>query len=420
MSKSQSSARLLMLVGLFLLAGFWIVLMGLVTVILGGRGVAGAAPIDDGTVKAAVTHLDRGKDFEISLALKVTDQAGNILENLNEQDIEVYEDGELVLAKNFMPAGHGAIRLALVVDYSTSMNGRKIVEARKAARALIRMLRDKHDQVGLYFFNDPLFDRGQSERLAIEPLSLLRREDAWEAIMFTGVGNGSPMLATMGRALESLSKVSGRKVMIVLTDGMDTGEPDEVLKFKKAVVARSQELRVPLYMVSTSSEFEDEKAMRELAESSGGQYIGVPDPTKLKEIFENIGKSLQNEYTLTYTSPNPVEDGQKRHVTVHVRNGRVGNRAEGDYSVPGVISTGATARRSTGGAAIQNVGLSTLATIFVALTALLAGLSFVPALFHRRAAGEEDAPAAVPMAAPPVRPTRPSAQGMPPRRPGKP
>ena len=406
MSAKPNSARLLLLVGLFFLAGFWVFLMGLVTWVLGGSAYAGGAPPDDGSVKAQVTSLSRGKDFEISLALRLTDKAGNILEGLGEQDIDVYEDDTLVASQNFMPAGQGAIRLALVVDYSTSMNGRKIQEARVAARALIRMLRDKQDYIGLYFFNDAHYDRSLSERLPIEPLTLLRREQAWEAIMFTNVGNGSPMLATMDRALPNLAKVSGRKVMVVLTDGMDT-EEEEVTKNKALVLGKCQDYRIPLYMVSTASGFDDEKGMRELAERSGGQYIGVPDPTKLKEIFETIGRSLQSEYTMTYTSPNPLEDGQKRHVTVNVRNGRVGTQVTGDYTPPGLLATGATAKKTGSGTAVRGTTLGTTATIFAVLTAVLGTLSFMPVLLRRRPASlEEEAPVATPAPSPAAAPMR--------------
>jgi uncharacterized protein YegL len=391
----MKKSKLLLVVCLFVFAAAWVGLMGLLTLLLGGRAVAGAAPVDDGSVKAQVTNLDRGKDFEISLALKVTDKAGGILEGLTERDFEVYEDGELVAHQNFLPAGQGAIRLCLVVDYSRSMNGRKIQEARAAARALIRMLRDKSDYVGLYLFNDGLFDRGQVERLAIEPLTLLRRELAWEAIMFTGLGEGTPMLGSMAKGLDNLAKISGRRVMIVLTDGMDTGERDEVAKNKQTVIEKAKEYKTPLYMINLSSEFADEQIMRELADQSAGQYIPVPDPAKLKEIFETIGKSLQNEYTMTYVSPNPVEDGLKRNVTVTVRSGVVGTQTKGDYNVPGVISTGS--RRAAAGG--SRMGLGSLAIVFLALTGVL---GILLGLCSTQRAPVESSAAEAPAEAPPA------------------
>src|SRR5262249_59816515 len=59
---NQSSSRLVMVAGLFLFAVVWVALMGLVTWLLGGgRATAGVAPVDDGSIKARITSLDRGK-----------------------------------------------------------------------------------------------------------------------------------------------------------------------------------------------------------------------------------------------------------------------------------------------------------------------------------------------------------------------
>ena len=143
----HSSSRKLVVAGLFGFALLWILLMGMLTWLFGGRASAGTAPVDDGSIKTQITTLDRGKDFEIALSMKITDKADKIVEGLSDRDIEVYEDGQLVHTGNFNPAGQGAIRLALVVDYSSSMNGRKIVEARRAARALIR--EHGHEAVGM-------------------------------------------------------------------------------------------------------------------------------------------------------------------------------------------------------------------------------------------------------------------------------
>jgi Mg-chelatase subunit ChlD len=391
---NSSSSRLVLVAGLFALAVVWILLMGLVGFLFGGRSVAGGAPIDDGSVKAKITTLDRGKDFEIALALKVTDKADKVLEGLSEQEIEVYEDGQLVHGENFMPAGKGAVRLCLVLDASRSMNqAGKWQEAVRASRALLLMLHE-HDRVGLFCFNDALFDKGLVERLKMEPLTRPHLLNVWDsirdAIRPTSLAEGTPMLATMEKGLESLTKVSGRRVMLVLTDGLDTSDTAEIASLKPKLLAKCLELKVPLYMVSMAAGAQDKEIMDELASTTGGQYFAVDParPQKLKEVFEDIGRSLQNVYTLTYVSPNPVEDGQTRHVTANIRNGLVGTQAKDTYSVPGVISTGGSKR---------GLGLGTIGLIFLALGALLGVLSFVPAMLRRPAGSAEEA---VPAAAP--------------------
>jgi hypothetical protein len=290
--------------------------------------------------------------------------------------------------------------------------GGKWSEAVRATRALLLML-NEHDQAGLFCFNDALFDKNMSERLKIAPVSRSHLLDSWDAVRATGLGEGSPMVGTMDRGLDALSKVSGRRAMIVLTDGMDT-DAEGLDSRKQGVIAKAQELKVPLYMVSTSSGDADVKIMQEMASGSpGGEFHLAADPRKIKDIFETIGKSLQNEYTLNYTSPNPVEDGLKRRVTVNVRSGLVGKQAYGDYNVPGVISTGAASQRSAGGSFIGRV--VSIGTVFAVLTVLLGLMLGAPLVLRSAPAAEQEpeaapvaqaVPAAVPVAKPALTPAQ--------------
>lgn len=383
----KNSSRPVVVGGLFLLALVWVAMMGVFSSVFGGGSAAsGVMPIDDGSVKSTITNLSRGEEFDISLSAKVTDKADQVLSGLTEYDVDVYEDGELVEARNFMPAGKGAIRLALVVDYSRSMNGTKIIEARKAARALMRLMNLENDYVGLYFVNDNLFDSKRAEVLPVAPLTKQQWDSAIVSLVTSGVGEGTPMMKTMDLGLTGLSKVPGRKVLIALTDGMDTGEPEDIARLKKDLVDRAKEMKIPLYMVNMSKQAADVATMEEMAKETGGQYISVPKPEKLQEIFETIGQSLQNEYTLNYTSPNPVEDGHKRNVELVVRApGGVGTKTSGSYNVPGVIAAGGGRESSASAAA----GSGSILMVFLILSALLGVMLVLPMAFSRKPISDE-------------------------------
>ena len=210
----NQSSRHVMVAGLFLFGIVWVALMGLLALMFGGGKVTASSVPDDGSIKAKVANLDRGKEFQINAAVKVTDKAGKVLEGMTEQDIEAYEDGEPVHIQNFMPAGQGAIRVALLIDSVPSMRAnQKIINARPAALTLIRTLRDKHDYVGLYFFNGTLFENNKVEITPVEPLNLLRRENIWRSIEYVHgqLSEGSPITGTIDKALDSLAKTSGRR-----------------------------------------------------------------------------------------------------------------------------------------------------------------------------------------------------------------
>jgi hypothetical protein len=168
---------------------------------------------------------------------------------------------------------------------------------------------------------------------------------------------------------------------------MDTGGANAQNVIKPRVIESAKKAGVPLHMVALEAggkggkagkagRGNNEKAMRELSDPTGGKYHFAPSPDDLKGIYASIGEELKNEYVIEYDSPNPVEDGQTRHIDVVVRRGDRGTRVQTSYNVPGVVATGAAARAPTGSAekAVEPPFLSVL----LPLGLLLGGLFGVP------------------------------------------
>jgi len=379
----------LVIAGLFLVAVCWVSLMGLVSWAGGqlqaGGGAArgGLGPwTDDGTIKAEVVHVDR-QGFKIGVALKITGPDGKVLGGLGEQDIEIREDGVPVTFGKFNGAGQAPVRVCVVMDYSGSMNGKKIEGAKAAALALLDMLRDNTDHLGLYLFNGAQMKNSGSEKLAMGPLDPTRREQARQAITGTPLAGGTPMFGSMEKAIEGLKNSSGRRLLVVMTDGMDTQYKGARFDERIGVVTTStKQLNVPIYMISLMGGKSDETGMKKLAEQGNGKYIYAPTPEKLKDIYVNIGETLQNEYFLEYDSPNPVEDGLTRNLTVTVRKGDSGAQAKSDYHVPGVIATGGSKRpahvEGSAGAPPVERAPPPFATVILPLATLLGMLFAVP------------------------------------------
>lgn len=431
----NQSTRRVLVAGLFAFGGVWILLMGLIALVFGGGKVAASTAPDDGSIKAKVANIDRAKDFQINVAVKVTDKAGKILEGMTAQDVEAFEDGIPVHVENFAPAGQGALRLLLLIDCSPSMkNQEKLNQAKVAAEALTMLLREKSDYFGLYLFNDQYGQVKQGERIPVEPLTRPNLRKIWREIDQAHTSEGSPITATIDKAIDTLAPVPGRRVMIVLTDGTESDDDKDVVKKRAEEIAnKAKEAKVPLYMINLpagvdSRRDSDKQMMEDMANISGGQYQDA-DPTQLKKILEDIGKSLQDECTFTYKSPDPVENGRTRKLTVCIRNGAVGTKAVGDYNVPGVLSTSGGSGGSSGGPSII--------PIFLVLGAVLVGLMFVPQVVRfgpPPSVEEETAPAPAALAgksapvigaikpaksSPVIPPTGKSSQGIVPNPPAK-
>lgn len=442
MSEKKASSRVVMVAGLFGIAALWVFLMSLVSLAAGGKGYRGADPVPDGS-KSEITFLEKDKDFNVNLSLKLTDPRekdkdgkDKIIEGLGEQDIDVYENGDPVAFTSFSPAGKGPVRLALVIDATQTMAANnKIGFARDASLALLRMLTER-DHFGLFLFNGPRIANNTVQVMPVKPLLLVdpdgqkpgHREVAWQTL-YAGIplSNDTPMLRGIQIGIDGVKDVPGRRVVIVLTDGMTTEEGDELKQEKEKLLTKCQELKLALYMVNvdtdpiTEASDKDKKAadalMGDLSEKTGGRYFRTAKPEELREIFIGIGKGLQNEYGITYKSPTPRDDGVVRKVTVVARTSKGGGtKARSEYVVGG--AAGAVA-----GSGWKFLG--TLATIFVALAAGLAGLALGPTIMGRRVTGEEasaaaaPAPAAAPVAVTATPPaTRPASPPQP-RRPAK-
>ena len=124
--------------------------------------------------------------------------------------------------------------------------------------------------------------------------------------------------------VEILGPVSGRKAIIVLTDGMDNrskSTPEDVITgiSPGGLSISTIGLGDPRHSEGNLRGL-DEAALMELAESAGGVYGYADDAEGLKNLYELYGRALQSEYVLTYTSPSTLRDGVNRSLTISLSN----------------------------------------------------------------------------------------------------
>jgi hypothetical protein len=238
----------------------------------------------------------------------------------------------------------------------------------------------------------------------------MKRDAVKKAILDLKPAGGTQMYTGMERALEGMKDVSGRRLLMVLTDGIDDNRKAEQ---RDKIIARAKELRIPLYMVGLGEGKDiDEKSMKEFAEKSEGQYLRTPRPEELKKIYVDIGKSLQNEYVLEYDSPYPVEDGRPRDVRVTVRFGDSGTTAAGGYKVSGILGTGVRKAPAAGTTGTDGTTATPekppFAGVFFPLLAVLGLLFAIPYALQLRGGKAEAPPAVAPAAMPMPAPPRPA------------
>src|SRR5246127_1175738 len=85
----------------------------------------------------------------------------------------------------------------------------------------------------------------------------------------------------------------------------------DVLQFAKHV-------NVPIYAIGIGTEI-DEALLSGFAQSTGGRYFLTPNPSELKNLYDQIGLQLAGQYLISYNSNLPA-DGTTREVQVRYQD----------------------------------------------------------------------------------------------------
>jgi Ca-activated chloride channel homolog len=166
---------------------------------------------------------------------------------------------------------------------------------------------DRADSVAVYTFSRNLARAAPLTRDRNEAIFGLRKAVA---------GDDAALYNTLLLTLRDASRVPGRKVAIVFSNGPDNASmvaPDDV----RAV---AEDEGIPIYVISTNEASKDPistNVFKRLATRTGGQAYFARTWQKQVEAFESIREALGNSYTITYyPQPNPNEGFRKIAVEI--------------------------------------------------------------------------------------------------------
>ncbi|MBP6821806.1 MAG: VWA domain-containing protein [Acidobacteria bacterium] len=336
MKKSVTSFRLPVSGSVLIL-----VLLGAVTLVCAQLPKREQEKTQKPTAKEASGDTIAIETTEVLLPVTVRDATGQFATNLKAEDFAIYEDGIVQPISSFtlkrMP-----VHVVLLIDTSSSVT-RELEDFKFAALNFINQL-DPEDKICLIRFDDKveLVQDWTSNRNTLK-----RSLNRLGTGMFTKF-NDALYLA----AKEQLGKVTGRKAIIVLTDGIDSGQgsttPDrafrtlveeetsvyvvsktriqgqadrEKLNYYQATSSSSSvnQLRIDGLKMSLAQLEESEHYLMRIAEETGGR-IFLPDSfDDLGSTYQQVAEELRSQYVIFYTPTNPVRDGGYRSVRVKVK-----------------------------------------------------------------------------------------------------
>lgn len=269
----------------------------------------------------------------VSLNVTVTDRDNRYVTDIDVDRFQVYEDGALQDI-TFFTRTQLPIALSLLMDTSASMT-EKMETAQRAAIGFAERLRAE-DLASVIDFDS---------RVDIRQGFTNARDDLATAIRSTSAGGSTSLYNAIYISLKELGRIAAastgeirRQAIVVLSDGEDTSslvDFDEVLELAKrsdtviySIGLRSRDIR-------TRRGFrEADFVLRQLAQETGGRAFFPRRVDDLAAIYQQISDELSSQYSLGYTSKNPLRDGQWRRLVVRIDQPNVAARTKQGYYAP--------------------------------------------------------------------------------------
>jgi Ca-activated chloride channel homolog len=258
------------------------------------------------------TTFRTGVDL-VNFGVTVTDKKGSLVGDLIAEDFEVTEDGKRQTLSYFAAGDTGPpgpeLHLGLLLDVSDSM-GEDIGFTRTAAIKFLNTLTDAVDITVVDFDTQVRVGRyAQSEFARLVERIRQQKTD----------GN-TALYDAIGVYLDGAAGQSGRKIMLLYTDGGDTRSAlrfSELLDLLKASDATVYVIG-QLEHQTQSNRSAQRLILQQIAEATGGQAFFPLSVKNLDMVYEKVIAEIRAQYTLGYLSTNSALDGSWRKVEVRI------------------------------------------------------------------------------------------------------
>jgi Ca-activated chloride channel family protein len=291
----------------------------------------------------------------VPVYVTVLGQDGRLVTDLRREQFRVFDNGRPQPIALF-DASIQPISIIVMLDTSGSMAGNLSVLRSAAVQMFTRLLPADKARVGHF-----------GERIAMSPTFT---NDVNELIRSLWLdlepGGPTPLWGAVNAAMAAMSKMTGRRVVLVLSDGKNTGlrtvngvatgpSLDEVIRRAqtedymvyaigmrsrmdgRASRSRPGPLAPPMSgrrarLAGLFLESEPDPGLRELAAETGGGYFELNETTDLGETFARVADELHRQYLLGFVPPEA--DGKVHHLEVRLDDPSFKPRARQSYQAP--------------------------------------------------------------------------------------
>lgn len=320
----------------------------------------GTPPILKGSQNAPPSGVDRSgstkKDGDdevikvdtdlVTTPVSVLDRQGRFIGGLRKKDFKIFEN-DIPQAISYFQSEEQPFTVVLMIDTSPSTRY-KIDDIHWAAIQFLNQLRP-NDKVMVVSFD-------QRVRLwTPEPTS--DRKELYTAIYRTNFGSGTSLYEAV-EAVAQLDqmKATGRKAMVIFTDGVDTTSR---MASYQSTIDTAEEIDALIYPIRYDTEVRNNsgapaaidlskllrdtgvslpqgmtlqtgrgqskaeydkglKYLQTLADNSGGRIFEADTTTNLDTAFAGIAEELRRQYSIGYYPEKTGEPGERRRIRIEV------------------------------------------------------------------------------------------------------
>jgi Ca-activated chloride channel family protein len=278
----------------------------------------------------------------VNILFTVTDKSGKLIPDLKKENFKVIEDGSPQIITNFSSETDLPLTIALLIDTSASVRDRLRAEQDAAIEFFqSTLIRGKDRAVVISF--DTGVDLVQD--YTDDPDALAKSVRQMQAGGSTALYDAVYLAAT-----RKLAEQSGRRILVIISDGEDTSSRiTEGEAFEAA-----QRNDVVIYAISTNAAGfggqkggPGDKILRRFSGETGGRVFSPARLQDLPSNFRAITQELRTQYTLAYRSTNSRRDGSFRRVRMEPLNRRYLVRARNGYYAPAAAQPASRGQRQT-------------------------------------------------------------------------
>lgn len=240
---------------------------------------------------------------------------GRLVPNLTRDDFQIFEDGKARPISVFDNTPQ-KITVAVMFDMSNSM-ARELARIRDAAGAFVRALwpddRARLGSFGLEVAISPLLTSDKPTLLRIVD------EELWP-------GGPTPLWFATDLAMTSLDEEAGRRVVLLFTDGYDSGffVPGNRNEMRK----HAERGGFMIYAVGLPGQGLSED-VQSLADSTGGGRFLVGQDDDLGATFAQVVEELHHQYLIGFSTD--LTDGRSHALRVKTKRDGAKVRARQSY-----------------------------------------------------------------------------------------